>query len=399
MENPKVFVIDGEGNPLLPTHAARARKLLSAGRASVARMVPFTIQLTRVVAAPVGAFILGIDDGAKKVGIALIDAVTHEVVLTREIDLRQDVPRKMVQRKMYRRARRSRKARYRAPRSHRTKAAGWLAPTIRQKKDSVVRVAADLQQVVNLTEVVVEQGQFDTPSLAAGRPLSGEDYQIPRYVGRDFRAKVLWRDRYTCQHSGTQEQLQAHHLHFQSEGGSDTPENGLTLCADCHAALHRGEWTLSAPSPKRFQYPAHLQLGKYYLVAQLERLGVVVHTCVGWMTCYWRQQLGLDKSHANDAIAMVCRTHPPHLAARHYRILPKRKKVWEANPTKTCTEKHGFRHWDLVKAKHRTRGQVIGCVRSLKHNALTLRTAWDDNFPVAYRQAHLLWRFNSIIYI
>ena len=41
-----------------------------------------------------------------------------------------------------------------------------------------------------------------TSSLAAGRQLEGEAYQIPRYQGRDFRAKVLWRDGYTCQHCG-----------------------------------------------------------------------------------------------------------------------------------------------------------------------------------------------------
>ncbi len=46
---PKVFVIDKEGRPCLPTHPARARKLLRAGKAKVKRVVPFTIQLERVI--------------------------------------------------------------------------------------------------------------------------------------------------------------------------------------------------------------------------------------------------------------------------------------------------------------------------------------------------------------
>ncbi len=124
-----------------------------------------------------------------------------------------------------------------------------------------------------------------------------------------------------------------------------------------------------------------------------------VETCAGWMTSEWRAQLALDKRHSHDAIAMVCRRYRPRVVGRHYLIQPKRKKVWAENPTKTCTEKQGFQHWDLVKAQHRTRGIVTGSVRSLKANVMTLRTAWDNNFPVSYRKSKLLWRFNNIIYI
>jgi hypothetical protein len=42
---PKVLVIDKLGKPLLPTHPARARKLLRNGKAKVVTVVPFTIQL------------------------------------------------------------------------------------------------------------------------------------------------------------------------------------------------------------------------------------------------------------------------------------------------------------------------------------------------------------------
>jgi hypothetical protein len=394
----KVFVIDAEGKPLLPTHPAKARQLLRQGKATVEQLVPFAIRLTSVVAAPVGTLTLGIDDGAKEVGLAVVDEQRQEVVLGGIIRLRQDTPLKMEQRKNYRRTRRSRKTRHRACRPHRKRGKGALTPTIRQKKDSVVRVVVDLCRVLPIKAVVVEQGMFDTSSLAAGRQLQGIEYQIPRYEGRDFRAKVLWRDGYTCQHCGSKDQLQAHHIRFRVEGGSDTPENGLTLCADCHAALHRGEWSVDKP-PKQFQYPAYLQIGKHYLVAQLEGLGLNVSTCVGWMTHYWRTELGLDKSHIHDAVAMVCRTTQPRLNHKAYLIIPKRKKVWEANPTKQAEEKNGFRHWDLVKAHHQTRGVVIGSIRSLAKRSLKLRTSWDDNFPVSYSKSRLLWRFSSIIYI
>ncbi len=81
-----------------------------------------------------------------------------------------------------------------------------------------------------------------------------------------------------------------------------------------------------------------------------------------------------------------------------YNIKPKRQKTWESNPTKTCDEKCGFKHYDLVKALHRTRGIVIGSVRSLKRDCITLRTKWCDNFPVSYNKTKLLQRFNGLIY-
>jgi hypothetical protein len=398
MESSSVFVVDADGQPLLPTHPARARRLLRDGKAKPYQMLPFTIQLTRRVENAVRDLTVGIDDGAKEVGIAVVDESTQRVVFAGTIKLRQDVKRKMQQRAVYRRSRRSRKLRHRKARFNRRKAQGWLPPTIRQKKDSIVRVVRDLQSILPIGKAVVEQGMFDTASLAAGQQLVGSAYQISDYEGRNFREKVLWRDGYQCQHCGSSDSLQAHHIHHKTHGGTNTPHNGITLCETCHKMLHEGLWLLDI-KPKQFQYPAHLQVGKWYLHDTLVALGLRVEVCFGWMTRFWRKGLNLEKSHIHDAIAMVCQEQIPCIRCLYHFIIPKRRKVWEDNPTKTTTEKNGFRHWDVVQAKHRKRGLVIGSVRSLKATELTLRTAWDDNFPVSYRQTRLLWRFDNIIYI
>jgi hypothetical protein len=89
----------------------------------------------------------------------------------------------------------------------------------------------------------------------------------------------------------------------------------------------------------------------------------------------------------------------PEIASLEYTVLPKRAKVWEDNPTKQSEEKLSFRHYDLVKAKHRTKGWVVGSVKSLKAKVMTLRTKFDDNFPVSYRRSFLLQRFSRIIYL
>ncbi len=394
----KVFVVDAESKPLLPTHPARARKLLRTGKAVVYRVIPFTIQLTRVVSVPVGSLTIGIDDGAKEVGIAVVNEYTQEVVFAGVIHLRQDVRRKMSQRAAYRRSRRQRKTRYRQARFNRNTRASWLSPTIRQKKDSIVRVVKDLRTIMPIHRGIIEEGQFDVSSLAGGHQLVGAEYQMFNYAGRNFREKVLWRDRYVCQRCGNQKRLQAHHIRSRSDGGTNTPQNGITLCESCHDELHRRLWTL-LQSPKTFEYPAHLQLGKRYLREQLGVLGLDISRCLGWMTRDWRKKIGLAKSHINDAIAIICHTEAPRILCPSYTLIPKRKKVWQSNPTKTCIEKQGFRHWDVVKAQHRSKGIVVGSIRSLKANRITLRTGWDNNFPVAYRQTRLLWRFRTIVYI
>ena len=66
-----VYVIDVKEKPLLPTNGARARILLKKGKAKVYSVIPFTIQLNKEIKNPVGEFKIGIDDGAKEVGISV----------------------------------------------------------------------------------------------------------------------------------------------------------------------------------------------------------------------------------------------------------------------------------------------------------------------------------------
>ena len=258
----------------------------------------------------------------------------------------------------------------------------------------ILRVLADLGKRLNITSAIIEQGQFDVSSMAAGYQLTGKEYQQSEYEGHTFRQKVLWRDKYTCQRCKSKDQLRAHHIIFRSQGGTNRVSNGLTLCEECHAALHLGEWVVGK-RPKQFKYPTYLQQGKWYILDKLKELFGEVRICFGWMTARARRELGLEKDHYSDAAAMVgCSDYQTMV----YLIKPRRTKVWENNPTKTCTEKNGFRHYDLVKASHWTRGFVIGSIRGLKAKCMTLRTSFDDNFPVSYKKSKVIQRSQGLIY-
>ena len=50
--------------------------------------------------------------------------------------------------------------------------------------------------------------------------------------------EVLKRDGWRCQQCGSQTNLQVHHIHSRSQGGDDLETNLITLCSECHIAVH-----------------------------------------------------------------------------------------------------------------------------------------------------------------
>jgi len=54
-----------------------------------------------------------------------------------------------------------------------------------------------------------------------------------------LRQQVLRRDGWRCQSCGAMTRLEVHHKHFRSQSGDDSGENLITLCAKCHADIHR----------------------------------------------------------------------------------------------------------------------------------------------------------------
>jgi 5-methylcytosine-specific restriction endonuclease McrA len=56
---------------------------------------------------------------------------------------------------------------------------------------------------------------------------------------RQLCRQVLERDHWRCQNCGAMINLQVHHLEFRSHFGSDSAENLVTLCCECHTNAHR----------------------------------------------------------------------------------------------------------------------------------------------------------------
>lgn len=299
-----VYVINKNGNPLMPCKSAKAKHLLKAGKAKVVNRIPFTIKLLWDCEENTQEVIAGMDTGSKTIGCAAI--ANGKVVYQSEVQVRQDVSKKMEQRKMYRRSRRSRKTRYRKARwqnraSMRKK--GRLAPSIKSKVDSHLREKKFVESILPVTILKVETASFDIHKIS-NPDVKRCDYQKGNQKGfYNVKAYVLHRDGYQCQKCKTKKgNLHVHHIVFRSNGGTDTPSNLITLCEGCHDRLHNGEFEIKGARSKT-KHATEVGVVKSQLK---KRFGDFEET-FGYETKFKREQvLQLPKSHHFDAVAICC---------------------------------------------------------------------------------------------
>ena len=71
------------------------------------------------------------------------------------------------------------------------------------------------------------------PSLAKPRRIRlGPD------AYRKLRRMILERDGWRCQHCGSISEVEVHHIQHRSRHGEDSDENLISLCPQCHRAMH-----------------------------------------------------------------------------------------------------------------------------------------------------------------
>lgn len=307
-----VYVIDINGNPLMPTERhGKVRRLLREGHAAVVRRAPFTIRLLYEVSGFIQDVTLGVDAGSKTVGLSA-STETKELYCS-EVTLRNDIVNLISTRRESRRTRRSRKLRYRAARFNNrvsSRKEGWLAPSVRQKTDSHLRIVDMVCSVLPVRNIIVEVAQFDT-QLLKNPEISGDQYQHGERLGFwNTREYVLFRDNHQCQHCHGKSKdniLNVHHLESRKTGG-DSPDNLITLCETCHKAYHRGEIQLKAKrSSKSLRDATFMSIMRWavYNRLMLNYPGKNVHITYGYITKHRRIGNGIEKSHCSDAFCIA----------------------------------------------------------------------------------------------
>lgn len=304
--NLRVFVINQRKEPLMPTTPRKARVLLEEGKAKVIKAKPFTIQLIYSTGETKQEVTLGIDSGYQNVGLS---AITEKAeLLSAEVKLLIGQKERLKEKAMYRGQRRSRK-RHRKPRfDNRRIPKGWLAPSIQHKLDSHLRLVDLIRGVLPIANIIIEVANFDIQKIK-NPEIEGKEYQEGEQLGYwNLREYILHRDNHKCQNPNcknkSKEQiLGVHHLGYYEKDRSNRPSNLITLCNKCHTPRNHQESSFLwgwKPKLKSFRAETFMSMVRWRLVNSLE----CEHT-YGYLTKSKRIELGIEKSHSNDAFVIA----------------------------------------------------------------------------------------------
>ena len=298
----------------MPTkRSGKVRRLLKEKNAKVVKRSPFTIKLLYDTGNTVSSLTHGINTGSAHIGSAVSDDEGN-IYYVAEIEVRNDIKGKMDVRRKYRRNRRNRKTRYRKPRFDNrgnSKRKDRLNPTMTSKIHAHEREIAFTASILPISRLVLETGQFDMaamkdPSIRSKKKIRWAYQEGPNYGYANTKAMIRARDGYTCQHCKGRRKdsrLDVHHIVFRSKGGSDEPENLITLCRTCHKMLHDGKIDPKLKG-KAKGILAHASQMNVIRSQLLKRYPDAIQT-FGYVTSENRQILDLPKEHYINAAVIA----------------------------------------------------------------------------------------------
>ena len=403
------FVVDKNNRPLAPTKVNKGWYLVRKGRAKIKSRYPMVIQLEKEVESDKydeSRVVVGIDDGSAHVGLAIVQKcpTKNKVVFKGTIEQRQDVNHLMDVRRGYRRYHRYHK-RYRQARfdnRYSSKRSGRLAPSIKQKKDAILRVLYQLNRWIDIQEYCLEDVCMDIRAMTDGYKPYRWQYQKSSRLDENLRKAAIIRDGCKCQECGRSNcVLEVHHIRARKYGGADTIGNLITLCSGCHQKTEGRErefedryFKIIGSKPKRFDYAMHVMQGKNYLRRKISELGPLYLTN-GGETANKRISWNIEKSHSNDAIC-ITDCIPDTCDVKEWIIKPMRRK------SKAKTDNVlGIKHRDLVSYTYKNGEIHTGYVTALypEQFALNFQSKTKHCKKVNARKCRLLWKFDKIYWL
>ena len=316
----QVCVLDQNGKPLMPTtRLGKVYRLLKTQKAHIVSYEPFTIQLnyepdTHIIQ----PMTLGVDSGAIHSGYSV--ANEHREYYSAEVIARDDISKRLSDRRMYRQNRRSRKTQYRKPRfnNRKNKKKGWLPPSLEQKVAVQLNEIDHLHHYFPIETIIVEVAEFDIQKIK-NPDISGIEYQQGTLQGYNIRNYLLEKHKRKCFYCGkTVSNFEVEHMIPKTRDGSNRIDNLTLSCHDCNQkkdTLTAEEFirqTLPAkkaaiklkqlPNEKRlFKYMAHMNATRWALYNAINEKYPNVKMTYGYITKYNRIKANLPKAHHVDA--------------------------------------------------------------------------------------------------
>jgi 5-methylcytosine-specific restriction endonuclease McrA len=331
---------------------------------------------------------------------------------------------KLTARAAYRRGRRTRNLRYRAPRfDNRAKPAGWLAPSLRHRVNATMSWATRLSRWTPVVALHVERVAFDTQALHSPE-ISGVEYQRGTLFGTEVREYLLAKWSRKCAYcAATGVPLNLDHITPKSRGGSDRVSNLTLACIGCNQAKGNipvevfltGRPTVLAKLLAQAKAPlrdaAAVSTTRRALWQALAGTGPPVHVATGGRTKWNRGRTGAPKTHTLDALhvgeldtvagwpasAMVATCTG---RGRYARTTPDKYGIPRTLRPRTKTVR-GFVTGDLVRAVVPTglkRGTHTGRVAVRTTGSFNIRTSAALVQGIHHRHARLLQRADGWAY-
>ena len=411
MTNKYCFVLDCDGKPLSPTKENKGWYLIRQGKATLEKKYPMTIRLNRKIKdkdIDKSEIHVGIDDGSKHVGLSMVQEgeKRNKVILKSTIELRQDVKKKMELRKIYRRYKRYHK-RYRPQRFNNRKSSktlGRIAPSIKQKKQSIIRVVKDVNKLIRINQIHLENVAIDIRAMTDGYSPYKWQYTKSNRLDENIRKATIIRDNNTCQMcKKTNTMMEVHHIIPKRLNGSNSINNLITLCKSCHKKVTGKEeqyidtlQSIVGNKTNNFlNHASHVMIGKTYLQKELSSIAELRLT-TGGDTANKRIDWDIEKTHSNDAIVVTDLIPDKGLNIEEYVIKPIRKKS-----KSIYSSVNGIKHRDIVTYTFKNGEKHTGYVTGLRpsRNAINFQSPTKSCKAVNANKVNVLWKFTNIYWL
>jgi 5-methylcytosine-specific restriction endonuclease McrA len=424
----KVFVRDKNKQPLMPCFPARARELLSNGKAKVFRLKPFTIILTDRKGGEVQRTELRIDPGSKTTGLAIVSDTKRgpRVIFAGNLEHRgQQVKDALTSRRALRRSRRARKTRYRKPRfSNRTRKIGWLPPSLRSRVDNVISWTRKLKASVPINSIAIETVRFDTQKLL-NPETCGILYQQGELLGYEIREYLLEKWGRRCAYCDAKDiPLQIEHIIPRSKGGSSRVSNLTLACGCCNQkkgnkSIHEfvkdksrvDRITRFAKVP--LKDAAAVNATRYAIGNGLKGFNLPISFWSGGRTKFNRMSQSYPKDHWVDAACVGEKGANVFITPYHKPLLIKAQG--RGSRQKCCLDRYGFSRTgpkgtkrifgfqtgDLVKARVPTgkkKGYYVGRISVRVTGNFNIKTNNSMIQGISYKHCQLLQRVDGYFY-
>lgn len=346
-----VYVLNKDGSPLMPTKRfGHVRRLLNSGQAKAVSTKPFVIQLLYESDNYTQPLYGGTDPGRTNIGEAVVNQKGEVVYEAHVATKNKKIPKLMAKRKAHRQAsrrgerlRRKRRAKkngtitdfpegrklpkYKngvlkvkditnteAKFRHRKHPTNWITPTARQCVQTHINMVKQICRILPVTHWTLEYNKFAF-MLLEDSSVRGMDFQNGRMKGfSNVNAYIDYLQDGHCVLCGSNIEHH-HHIVPQHKGGSDTPENIVGLCNECHGKVHTNRALLdNIGKKKKYAGTSIVNIAMPFIYDELLAMfGDNTRICRGFETSRFREEYHIAKRHNADAACIAALGGSLHL--------------------------------------------------------------------------------------